>query len=76
MCCGKNRTAVSQARVASPTRPAAETPAGYPLRQRNKVAYFEYTGKTALTVLGRAPIDPETIRGLTGLAAAATDRAA
>ena len=52
MCCGKNRTAVSQTRVASPAGRAVQTSPPFATRQRSNTAYFEYTGKTALTAVG------------------------
>jgi hypothetical protein len=52
MCCGNNRTAVYQTRVASPTGRAVQTSAAFGIRQRSSAAYFEYTGKTAMTVMG------------------------
>lgn len=52
MCCGANRTAFPQARTNTRTlsevRPAP-TSAGV---QRNNVAFFEYTGRTAMTAVG------------------------
>ena len=52
MCCGKHRTAISQSRTSFPAArgtQAAHVPAP---RQRNSVAYFQYSGKTAMTVVG------------------------
>jgi hypothetical protein len=52
MCCGANRTILSQTRTIAPIPKsvgAARIGAG---GQRSNVAYFEYTGKTAMTVLG------------------------
>jgi hypothetical protein len=47
MCCGKNRATIAQTNTqqAQPTVVA-------PTLQRTSVAYFEYTGKTAMTVIG------------------------
>ena len=47
MCCGRNRMGVSQTRTATPVNNGIS-----PERQLSPVAYFEYTGKTALTVVG------------------------
>jgi hypothetical protein len=52
MCCGKNRTGMSQTRVASPANRAVQASSAVATRQLSSVAYFEYTGKTALTVVG------------------------
>jgi hypothetical protein len=52
MCCGKNRTAVSQTRVGPPAGRSVQTPPAFTTRQRSSAAYFEYTGKTALTAVG------------------------
>ena len=52
MCCAKNRTIVSQTGVASPASRAVQPSSAAAGRQLSYVAYFEYTGKTALTVLG------------------------
>jgi len=52
MCCGKNRIAVSQPRISSPVRRAVPTSPAFATSQRSSVTYFEYTGKTAMTVLG------------------------
>jgi len=52
MCCGSSRTANLPTRTISPAsniRPQPHPPAP---RQRSYVAYFEYTGTTAMTVLG------------------------
>lgn len=51
MCCGRNPIIVSQSKVPLPARRAAH--ASPPVRgHRSNVAYFEYNGKTALTVIG------------------------
>ncbi len=60
MCCGRNRIAVSQTRVSSPTSRAVQTSPAFASRQRTSVAYFEYTGKTAMTVTG--PVSGMTYR--------------
>jgi hypothetical protein len=60
MCCGNNRAAFSQTRVSAPTGRAVQTPPAFATRQRSNVAYFEYTGKTAITV--RGPISGATYR--------------
>lgn len=54
MCCGKNRTIIPMKRVASPIGRAVQAAPAPANRQRSAVAYFEYTGKTALTVIGPA----------------------
>ncbi len=80
MCCGKNRTAISPSRTSSlAARGGQAAPPPAP-RQRSSVAYFQYSGKTAMTVVGpvsgmryrfpssgsRLPVD---IRDRTALAA-------
>ncbi len=60
MCCGKNRTAVSQTRVSAPPNNAAQTSPAFAIKQRSSVAYFEYIGKSAMTVMG--PISGMTYR--------------
>jgi hypothetical protein len=61
MCCGKTRTAVSQKRVSSPPpRRAVQTSPATAIKQRTNAAYFEYTGKTAMTV--RGPVSGATYR--------------
>jgi hypothetical protein len=60
MCCGNNRAVFSQTRVSAPTGRAAKTPPAFATRQRSNVAYFEYTGKTAITV--RGPMSGTTYR--------------
>ncbi len=52
MCCGKNRTGVSQTRVASPASRVVQASSAVATRPLSYVAYFEYTGKTAMTVAG------------------------
>ena len=52
MCCAKNRTSVSQTGAASPASRAVEPSPAVARKQLSYVAYFEYTGKTALTVAG------------------------
>lgn len=61
MCCGKSRMGISQTRTPFPaTRdrqaaaiPAPRQAAAMPApRQRSAVAYFQYSGKTAMTVIG------------------------
>ena len=52
MCCGRNRTAVSQTRVSAFAGRAVQTLPAFATGQRSNVAYFEYTGKTALTAVG------------------------
>ena len=59
MCCGKNRTAVSQTRVSSTGRTVLTSPA-FATKQRSSSAYFEYIGKTAMTVIG--PVSGTTYR--------------
>jgi|HubBroStandDraft_4_1064222.scaffolds.fasta_scaffold00004_187 hypothetical protein len=51
MCCGRNPILFSQSKLSLPARRAdhASPPARVP---RSNVAYFEYNGKTALTVIG------------------------
>jgi hypothetical protein len=51
MCCGKNRIAISQSRTASARKgaQAAHMPAP---PQHSTVAYFQYCGRTAMTVIG------------------------
>ena len=51
MCCGKNRTVVSQTHGASPANRGVQ-PSPAAARQLSHVAYFEYAGNTALTVVG------------------------
>lgn len=60
MCCGKNRTAVSQTRVSSPAGRAVQASPALAMRPRSNAAYFEYTGKTAMTVMG--PVTGATYR--------------
>jgi hypothetical protein len=60
MCCGKTRTAVSQTRVSFPPRRAVQTSPAIAIKQRSNAAYFEYTGKTAMTVMG--PVSGTTYR--------------
>ena len=51
MCCGKNRMGSSQTKTSPPSRGAqATTTPGS--RQRSSVAYFQYSGNTAMTVIG------------------------
>ena len=57
MCCGQNRTAISQTRAPSTTGRGVQTA---PNVGRSSVAYFEYTGKTAMTVVG--PVTGATYR--------------
>lgn len=52
MCCGKNRLVVSQTRVFSRGGRTMQTSRTLTSRQPSYVAYFEYTGKTAMTVVG------------------------
>jgi hypothetical protein len=47
MCCGNNRSSRSQG-----TSFQAAAPAATSVRSTSFVAYFEYTGRTALSVLG------------------------
>jgi hypothetical protein len=49
MCCGSSRAAHSQAVANSSARAVVGAALG---RSPNYVAYFEYTGKTAMTVVG------------------------
>jgi hypothetical protein len=51
MCCGRNRTMIQMRTPASASR-TERPPAAFVGRQRSNVAYFEYTGKTALIVVG------------------------
>jgi hypothetical protein len=60
MCCGNNRMSISQTRVAAPTGRPLQTSPLIATRQRTSSAYFEYTGKTAMTV--RGPISGTTYR--------------
>ena len=60
MCCGKNRTAVSQIRTSSPVSKVTKAASAFPTRQLNSSAYFEYTGKTAMTAKG--PLSGRTYR--------------
>jgi hypothetical protein len=60
MCCGNNRAVVSQTRVSAPKGRAVQTLPEFATRQRSSVAYFEYSGKTAITV--RGPISGTTYR--------------
>jgi len=60
MCCGKNRTAVSQTRVSTPAGRPAQAARALSIRPRSNAVYFEYTGKTAMTVMG--PVTGATYR--------------
>ncbi len=53
MCCGKSRAVLSQTGMVSPANRGVRPSPAVASRQRSSVAYFEYTGKTALTVIGR-----------------------
>jgi hypothetical protein len=52
MCCGANRATSFQTRAASRASSAAQAPRLPGAGQRSAVAYFEYTGKTAMTAVG------------------------
>ncbi len=54
MCCGKNRTIVLQGTGTSLGKQAAESAPAGANRARSNMAYFEYTGKAAMTVV--APV--------------------
>ena len=71
MCCGKNRTTVSQTRVTSPAIRPAQTRPARAARPRSNAVYFEYTGKTAMTVMG--PVTGATYRFATPGSRAAVD---
>ena len=47
MCCGKNRATIAQTNTQA-TQPTVVAPT----MRRTSVAYFEYTGRTAMTVIG------------------------
>jgi hypothetical protein len=49
MCCGSSRALHAQPAAIPPARAVVGTA---PARSPNYVAYFEYTGKTAITVVG------------------------
>lgn len=71
MCCGKNRTGMSETRVASAANRAVPASAAVVTRQLSSVAYFEYTGKTALTVVG--PVSGMRYRFTTSCSRVAVD---
>jgi hypothetical protein len=52
VCCGKNRTILSQTRTSPATRRATQPSPAFTRRQPSYVAYFEYTGKASMTVVG------------------------
>ncbi len=52
MCCGKNRTSSSQTRTSSPIAKVGQASQMLAARQRISVAYFQYSGKTGMTVIG------------------------
>jgi hypothetical protein len=47
MCCGNSRSSRSRATSFQPAAPTATS-----VRSTSYVAYFEYTGRTALTIMG------------------------
>ena len=59
MCCGKNRTGISQTTSSTVSR-AVQSPPAFLMGQRSSTAYFEYTGKTAMTAMG--PLSGRTYR--------------
>ena len=52
MCCGRNRMSTSQTRTSPPVASSTQPGQNAAGRQRSHVAYFQYSGKTAMTVIG------------------------
>jgi hypothetical protein len=52
MCCGANRTVLPQTRASTRTGSEVRSAPAPSTVPRTNVAYFEYTGRTAMTVLG------------------------
>ncbi len=51
-CCGNNRAALAQRGQAKSLRPSGETWGQNPRRTEAESVYFQYTGKTSLSVRG------------------------
>jgi len=52
MCCGNNRAKLAQMKAPSPGPGTVQRSDAFGRASRNMVAYFEYIGKMAVTVIG------------------------